>query len=82
MSKPNMIERTAQSMCDAAGEDWNAKSHLDTASGQDPEDMRDYWRMLATVAMQEVTTEAARTGLFQLGKYDRASTFFRSLNDA
>jgi hypothetical protein len=60
MAEMSMVERVARAMCEAAEEDWDAASYLDTASGNAPEDQRDYWRVMARAAieaMREPTDE-------------------------
>jgi uncharacterized membrane protein len=56
MAEMSMVERVARAMCEAAEEDWDAASYLDTASGNAPEDQRDYWRVMARAAIEEMRT--------------------------
>ena len=47
----SMREKMARRMCAAAGENWDAVSFQKTASGAEPEDARDYWRIAADAAL-------------------------------
>lgn len=47
----SMVERVARALCEAAEEDWDASSNLETANGCEPQEARDYWRMLARAAI-------------------------------
>lgn len=44
-----LVEAVAKAL---AGEEWEAKSFCETLSGDDPDEMRDYWRDKASVAIQ------------------------------
>lgn len=56
----SMVERVAKALCDAACEDWDAASYLDTANGCEPEEMRDHWRMMARAAIEAMRIPSAK----------------------
>jgi hypothetical protein len=57
-----MIERIARVLCDG---NWDAASFKETASGDEPEEQREYWREKARAAieaMREPTEEMLTAG--------------------
>jgi hypothetical protein len=51
-----MVEAVAKAL---AEEEWEATSFAETLSGQDPEEMREYWRDKARIAIRTVKAVGA-----------------------
>lgn len=47
----DQIETVARALYDDEGQDWNAADFTKTASGETPEEQRDYWRAKAKAAL-------------------------------
>lgn len=47
----DLVERVARRLCNTAGSNWNAENFNQTDDGSDPEDQREYYRMLARAAI-------------------------------
>ncbi len=59
MPSKELIEKVTRAMCEQDGANWNAQNCLQTASGDEPEQQREYWRDKAQAAIDIVLNAAA-----------------------